>query len=53
MNLKCLREKFLKKAKEKNIEVHKNNIAKAKPLAKICGAIKIKYPSTTEELLCR
>jgi hypothetical protein len=47
------REEFLKKAKRQRIIVHKNNVKKAKPLAKICGSITTSYPTRTEELLRR
>ena len=47
------REQFIKKAASRNITIHKNNIHESKPISKICGAIRTKYSSTTEELLLR
>ena len=47
------RKQFLKKAEKRNITVHKNNINRAKPLERICGSIKARHSSSTEELLDR
>ncbi len=47
------RKDFIKKAKDRNIKVHKNNIHKAKSIDRICGSIESKYPNNTEEILCR
>ena len=53
MKKSVTREEFIKKAEKRNITVHKNNIHKAKPISMICGAVKTKYSSTTEELINR
>jgi len=42
---------FMKKAKEVGLKVHKNNIFRAKPLNRICGSLKAKYPTSVEKLL--
>lgn len=42
---------FIAKAKKAGIRIHKNNINKAKPLSKVCGNLKTKYPCSIEELI--
>ncbi|MFA5089807.1 MAG: hypothetical protein WC510_02080 [Candidatus Omnitrophota bacterium] len=44
---------IVERAKKNGYTIYKNNINKAKPINRICGAIKAKAPYSTEELLCR
>ena len=45
--------KIVRKARQKGFMLYKNNINKAKPVDRICGVIKSKYPYSTEDLFCR
>lgn len=52
-NSNTAKNRLLRLAKERGVEVKKNNIAKAKPLAQICGNIKVTSPIEARQLFCR
>lgn len=44
---------IVRRAKNNGFDLYKNNINKAKPINRICGAIKSKCSYSAEDLLCR
>lgn len=46
-------KEIVKRAKGNGFNLYKNNIDKAKPINRICGAIKSKGNYSAEDLLCR
>jgi len=47
------RDRIIALAKKRGIKIHHGDTSKAKPLSKICGRLKSKYPCSAEELLGR
>jgi|GEM_PF-1366393 len=48
---KQIQQKFIERAKESGIKVHKNNVHLAKPLSRICGFMPTKHPTSLENLV--
>lgn len=51
MRREITKREFIKKARSLGYEPHKNNIHNAKSIDKVCGTVKAKYRTPTEELL--
>jgi len=47
------KNKVLKLAEKRNIEIKKNNISKAKPIEKVCGNLTATYSMSVRRLFCR
>jgi hypothetical protein len=47
------KNRIFKLAEKRGVEIKKNNISRAKPLARICGNLKASSPMTARQLFCR